>query len=155
MAVELGTLIRQFLRQEYLRSILNAQRLKESPCLLQKVVEAAASVLNHLLSSLVSYYMICDPEAMPCIPWTASQGVPVEAWIHLKGRRVPESVREGMKPKWHVATADEVPILRPFPWKDKYQMLFPLMLQVLTSIAMSLLCFFCLPLFSKREIVVD
>lgn len=70
-----------------------------------------SSVLSCLLSSLIGYRMLREAAAMPAIPWTKSKGVPLEAWIHIDGRNVPQSIREGMKPEWHVACKEEVYLL--------------------------------------------
>ena len=75
---------------------------------MQKLAEAASGVLNCLISSLVTFYLVRDAAAMPCIPWTAEQAVPVEAWIFIDGRHTPEGIIEGMKPDWHVPNAEEV-----------------------------------------------
>ena len=78
---------------------------------LQKLAEDMSSVLSCLLSSLIGYRMLREAAAMPAIPWTKSKGVPLEAWIHIDGRNVPQSIREGMKPEWHVACKEEVRLL--------------------------------------------
>ena len=66
-------------------------------------------MLSVLLNSLVGFYLLRDSASMPCIPWTEGQGgIPVEAWVHLKGQEVPESITHGLKPEWHIATAEEV-----------------------------------------------
>ena len=75
---------------------------------LQKLADAVSSLLSCLLSSLTGYYMLREAAAMPVIPWTQDGGVPLEAWIHVDGRHVPESVKEGMKPAWHIACKEEV-----------------------------------------------
>ena len=48
---------------------------------------------------------------MPAIPWTKEKGVPLEAWINVDGSNVPESIKKGMKPEWHIACKDEVRLL--------------------------------------------
>lgn len=82
---------------------------------MQKIAETASSMLSCLLNNLVTYYLRKDAAAMPAIPWTQEEGVPLEAWVHISNKHVPESIRNDMKPQWHMASQEEVRPLKPYP----------------------------------------
>lgn len=96
------------IKQDVYHSKLARAPRNDSQYNLQKLAEAVSPVLSCLLSSLTGYRMLREAAATPAIPWTREVGVPLEQWIHIDGSSVPENIREGMKPDWHVACKEEV-----------------------------------------------
>ena len=76
--------------------------------MLQRLAEAAGTLLSSVLQGLLCYYQRDSAAAAPFLAGTEAEGLPVEAWLHLGQDKASEELAEQLKPQWHVPSQGEV-----------------------------------------------